>query len=154
MPTDLDDEFDEPDLADEELDEDELVEEELEEDLEGDLDDLVVEEEGAPEAEEAVPVEPTPRKRKKGAFEEEEDEDEVDDDDVEADLDTILKDRIASADDADEEDEEEDEVDLGGESGGRVQPRSDSEFVCQNCFLVKHVSQRVEGSAGLCVDCA
>lgn len=153
MPTDLDDEFDEPDLADEELDEDELVDEELDEGLGEDLDDLVAEEDA--EDEEAPSTGTTPRKRKKGApeEEEEEEEEEVDDDDIEADLDTILKDRIASADDADEEDEE-DDAGLGGESGGRVQPRGDTEFVCQNCFLVKHVSQRVEGSSGLCVDCA
>ena len=60
--------------------------------------------------EEEVADAPAPRARKKAAADDEteEDEEEADPDDVEADLDTILKDRIAAADD--EEDEEEVEV--------------------------------------------
>ena len=90
-------------------------------------------------------------KRKATADEEDEDED-VDPDDVEADLDQILKVRIAAADDLDDEEEEEEE-EAGGEATGRVAPKSDSEFVCKSCFLVKSVSQRVAGTDDLCNDC-
>jgi hypothetical protein len=156
MPTDeLDEDFDEeltPEIDEEELDEEALGDEELEEDddfVEEVLDDdaLAEEEEGA-EAETAA----VPAKRKKAA-EEDDDEEELDPDDVEADLDTILKDRIAAADDLEDEEDEEEEEDYSGESTGRVQPKTDSEFVCKSCFLVKRVSQRVPGSDDLCNDC-
>lgn len=80
----------------------------------------------------------------------EEDDDEPDPDDVEADLDTILKDRIASADD---EDEDEDGAEFGSTAGSRIPPKTEVEFVCKSCFLVKSVTQRVEGSDDLCMDC-
>jgi hypothetical protein len=84
----------------------------------------------------------------------EEDEDEVDDD-VEADLDTILKDRIAAQpDDADEDEEDEQpEPEERGDGPGRLQPRRPGEFACQSCFLVKHPSQLADPENMLCSDC-
>src|SRR5918993_409892 len=86
---------------------------------------------------------------------EEEEDDELDPDDVEADLDTILKDRIAAQpDEADDEDEEEQpETDDRGDGTGRIQPRKPGEFVCQSCFLVKHPSQLADPQRMLCSDC-
>jgi hypothetical protein len=156
MPTDeLDEEFDEelaPDLDEEEIDEDALADEDLEE---GEFAEESLEEEGLEEEEEEgadADAAATPVKRKKAA-EEDDDEEELDPDDVEADLDTILKDRIAAADDLEDEEDEEEEEDYSGESTGRVQPKTDSEFVCKSCFLVKRVSQRVPGTDDLCSDC-
>ena len=48
---------------------------------------------------------------------------------------------------------EEEEEEAGGDATGRVAPKSDSEFVCKSCFLVKSVSQRVAGTDDLCNDC-
>ena len=67
-----------------------------------------------------------------------EDEDEDDDmlapDDVEADLDTILKDRMVAADDEDEGEEEEPEE--RGEAADRLQPKRADEQLCPSCFLL------------------
>ena len=63
----------------------------------------------------------------------EDDEDEPDPSDVEADLDEILRDRIAAGDDEDEE--EEGEVALVPASGD-VEGRRESEIHCPNCFLL------------------
>ena len=84
---------------------------------------------------------------------EEDDLEDVDPDDVEADLDTILKDRIAAADD--EEDEEEDEVVDVDERGdtNKIQPRRPGEFVCQSCFLLKPRSQLADEKNQFCLDC-
>ena len=69
-------------------------------------------------------------------------DEEADPDDVEADLDTILKDRIAAQPDEDEGDEDEQpEPDDRGDGTGRIQPKRPGEFVCQSCFLVKHPRQ-------------
>ena len=67
-----------------------------------------------------------------------EDEDEDDDiiapDDVEADLDTILKDRLVAADDDDEN--EDDEPEEKGEAADRLQPKRADEQLCPTCFLL------------------
>ncbi len=143
------DEFDENlevDLDEDALDEDALDEDALDDDLvAGDdvaLDeDALVESDEADEAD-AVVAEPAPRARKKvGDDEVDEDEEVVDPDDVEADLDTILKDRIAAADD--EEDEEEVEVadTRGPETPDGVTPKKANEFVCTGCFLLVNRGQ-------------
>ncbi len=83
----------------------------------------------------------------------EDDDDEPDPDDVEADLDTILKDRLVVAEDEEEDDDDEPlEVEDKGE-GGKVRPRAPGEFVCQSCFLVKHPSQLADETLLLCRDC-
>jgi hypothetical protein len=124
-----------------------LVAEPLEEDLEEDeefdpgleededetlvtLDADVVEEADAEEEEEEAPRRPVVSE------EEEDDEDLVDPDDVEADLDTILKDRLVAAEDTPDEDEEEAEPEERGESGDRLQPKRADEQLCPSCFLL------------------
>ncbi len=143
------DEFDEDLEVD--LDEDALDEDALDE---GVLDDALVEGDEVFDADavvdvdvdvepDAVVAEPAPRSRKKAAGDDEVEEDEevVDPDDVEADLDTILKDRIAAADD--EEDEEEVEVPdtRGPETPDGVTPKKANEFVCTGCFLLVNRGQ-------------
>lgn len=66
---------------------------------------------------------------------EDEDEDLLAPDDVEADLDTILKDRLVSAEEANE-DEEDDEPEDRSESGDRLQPKRADEQLCSSCFLL------------------
>ncbi len=69
------------------------------------------------------------------------DDDEDDDlnpDDVEADLNAILKDRIAAGDDEDEEDSAPQPTTV---SGGRVAAKGDDEFTCTTCFMIHHPRQ-------------
>jgi hypothetical protein len=75
------------------------------------------------------------------------DDDEVHPSDVEADLEEILRDRIAASDD-DEEDEEED----AGEAKTTTvvaPPRSD-EWTCNQCFLIVSVTQFGSRSNPVC----
>lgn len=126
-------------------------------------DDFADEGESAPEqAEDEAVAEPSQAKAKTatrraraGDDEEDEEDDDEEDDDVEADLDTILKDRIAAQpDDAEDEDEvAQAETEDRTDGAGRIQPRKPGEFVCQSCFLVKHPSQLADPDAMLCADC-
>jgi hypothetical protein len=162
-----DKEFDEEDL---DVEEDFAAEpEDLDEALVGDEVDVVADEEfeelddeEEEEDEVEVELEPAPKAkatatktRRADDEEEEEEDDDVDPDDVEADLDTILKDRIAAQpDDGEEEDDEEQpETDERGDGTGRIQPKRPGEFVCQSCFLVKHPSQLADPDLMLCADC-
>ncbi|MCU0270920.1 MAG: hypothetical protein MUF83_20055 [Acidimicrobiales bacterium] len=131
------DELPDPELEEEDLD-DELGEELVDEEGFGTDDEAVVVVEGEAE-EEAEEAAPRGRKRREEA--EEDDEEEFDLDDVEADLDTILKDRIAAGDD--EADEElEDEVDTRvAEAPDGVTPKRANEFVCTGCFLLVNRGQ-------------
>jgi hypothetical protein len=135
------------DLDDAELDEDDLDEVDLVDDDELVDDELVVADE---EEEEVVPARPA-----KGGDDDSDEDDleEVDPDDVEADLDTILKDRIAAADD-EEEDEEGEVVDVDDRGDtNKIQPRRPGEFVCQSCFLLKPRSQLADSKRKFCADC-
>ena len=143
------------DVIDDEFESD--LEEDLEEDLDVDADELdeddidvgIVDDDettfaGDEEVEEEVDEEPAPRGKKKapaGDEEVEDDEDVVDPDDVEADLEEILRDRIAAAD----EDEDEDEVDVvdprAPETPDGVTPKKANEFVCTGCFLLVNRGQ-------------
>ena len=74
--------------------------------------------------------------------EDDDDEEEVDPDDVEADLDAILKDRIAAADDDDEDDEEVvPEAKSPTEVAEGVTPKKANEFTCTGCFLLVNRGQ-------------
>ena len=88
---------------------------------------------------------PPPRRHPRGARsgdEEEEDEDEADPDDVEADLDKILKDRIAANEDDDEDEELEEQAPRTvGETADGVQPKKANEFMCTGCFLLVNAAQ-------------
>lgn len=153
VPVDIDEELIAEDLdgdlvVDDALDEDALVGEEVP--VEGAV--AVIDEDEDASA--------TDRPTRAVAAAGEDDEDTPDPDDVEADLDTILKDRIAAGDD--EEDEEEEEKpgrvtkgtdDDGTEGGSRVAPRKAGEFVCSSCFLVKPDMQLADAKKKLCADC-
>jgi hypothetical protein len=134
----LDDEedLDEEDLDEEDLDEEDLDEEVLDDDLAGD--DLVDGAEAVSDAEEedadAVPA----ARRRPRAEDDEEEEEDIDPDDVEADLDTILKERVASSDD--EEEDEEVEADAPGDAE-RVPAKTADEFTCETCFMIVHPRQ-------------
>jgi len=140
----IDEEFDvemEGDLDVEEIDPEDLVEDDA--DLVVDDETLVADVAVEVEEEDAVDDEPAPRGRKKATEGEEGDEDEevVDPDDVEADLDAILKDRIAAPDD----DEDEDEVEVvdtrAPETPDGVTPKKANEFTCPGCFLLVNRGQ-------------
>lgn len=133
----LQDELDSGELEADELeaepDEDFDVEElDVDEDAEG----LAEEDEEEEEDEEGAPA----RTRHRKGDEEDEDEDDemLAPDDVEADLDTILKDRMVAADDEDEEEDEEDAIgaDERGEATDGLQPKRADEVLCTNCFLL------------------
>ena len=162
---DTDEEFETDDIAEDFDDAPEEIDDDLsgdtaeveDEAFAGDEDVLVVEDEPAPV--------PAPKAKAKGKGkgtrrsgeddEDEEDDEEADPDDVEADLDTILKDRIAAQPDEDEGDDEDEtpEPDERGDGTGRIQPKRPGEFVCQSCFLVKHPSQLADADNMLCADC-
>jgi hypothetical protein len=134
-------------IDDEEFDEDLDVEEVDEEDLEAEAvidedDDAfveVVDEVAVDEEEDEVDVAPKAKKKRE---DEDEDEEEADPDDVEADLDRILKDRIAaSEDDEDEEELEEQQPRAVGETADGVQPKKANEFMCTGCFLLVNAAQ-------------
>ncbi len=122
---------DEPDV--DELDVDELDEDALEVDdefaeLEGDFDEL---DEAAEEEDQATAG---PVRRSVAAEDEDEDDELLTPDDVEADLDTILKDRLVASDDEGNEDDEEPED--RAEQSDRLQPKRADETLCPSCFLL------------------
>ncbi|CAB4893819.1 unannotated protein [freshwater metagenome] len=126
----LDPEAEEPEDVDPELDPDELDEEELDADDEfSGIDDEFVDAAGAEEAEDDTdgPV------RRAVASDDDDDDDMLAPDDVEADLDTILKDRLVSADDSEDED---DEPEDRSEASDRLQPKRSDERLCPSCFLL------------------
>jgi hypothetical protein len=127
------------DLDGEELDEEDL-DEELDEDLlEGDA--LAGEDDGdetAEDEEDDEDADDVPAARKRPGTSEE-DDDEADPDDVEADLDSILKDKMASSED--DEDEEEETPETPAEAGERVAAKGADEFTCNTCFLIVHPRQ-------------
>jgi hypothetical protein len=147
----IDDDFDGGIEADLDVDVDELDEEDLEAvvgddvDVDVDVDPVLVDDEEVLVADPAVEVddEPAPRGRKKAAGDDEvEDDDEVaDPDDVEADLDAILKVRIAAADDDEDEDEAEVVDKNAPEAPDGVTPKKANEFVCTGCFLLVNRGQ-------------
>ena len=72
---------------------------------------------------------------RKAGDDDEDDDDMLAPDDVEADLDTILKDRLASENEPGE-DEEEIEVDDRSGADDALQPKRADEVVCSACFLI------------------
>jgi hypothetical protein len=137
------------DIDDEEFDENLDVDDEaILDDDEPILDDAEVADDDADvpaaaedEEDEAVAVEAAPKSRKK-RDEDEDDDDEADPDDVEADLDKILKDRIAANEDDDEDEElEEAAPRAAGETPDGVQPKKANEFMCTGCFLLVNAAQ-------------
>ena len=124
-------EFDESDVDDLGEDLDEGFDDALgDDDLDGELDEDVDDEE---ESEDNGPA------RNSNMSEDEDvDGEDIDPDNVEADLDTILKDRLAAGDD---EEEDEETPEPSPESTGQVAPKRDNEWTCQGCFLIVSSSQ-------------
>lgn len=140
---DTDDEAEGEDFEEEEFDAEEFDEEEFDADLVEADDDLVEDVDEVVDEEEEEEDEPGPRPvaRKTSDDDEEDDEDVLDPDDIEADLEEILRDRIAAADD-DEDEEEEEESPLPSErAGGSVAPKRADEWTCPGCFLIVSASQ-------------
>jgi hypothetical protein len=128
---DVDDDFEPTDDEDFEGGEEEFGEDE---DFEG-------EEEEEEEEDEDEDLLVAPKRVAKGEEDEDEDEDLVTPDDVEADLDTILKDRLVSVSDDDDEDEDEDEEpEDRAEGADRLQPKRADETLCPQCFLLVRAS--------------
>ena len=137
-PDDFEVEEEEPEPA--ELDEDELDDAELDEVVLGgdDDDEFVVlgDEFGEGEDETEQTDSDGPVRRSVPSDEDDDDDDMVTPDDVEADLDTILKDRLIAADDEGNDDDEPEEK---GEAADRLQPKRPDEQLCPSCFLlVRH----------------
>ncbi len=136
---DIDIDADDVDTADEE----ELSEDDLDEELVEDVvipgadDDAVVVADDEEEEDDDVP---TARRKPAGDDEDEEEEDD-DPDDVEADLDAILKDRIAAGTDDEEEEDEVPEGTPDPDVGERVAAKSAEEFTCTGCFMIVHPRQ-------------
>jgi hypothetical protein len=138
---DLDEDFD-PDAIEEEIDEEAIEEDAIDVDLVDDdelapTDELEVVVEDVPVVEDPVAV----PKAKKRAEDEEDDDEEVDPDDVEADLDTILKDRIAAVDDEEDDEELDEPVRATADSPNGVVPKRANEFMCTGCFLLVNRGQ-------------
>lgn len=148
---DFEEDLAEADVDPDELDEEDLAEEGFELDEEDDEAGIELDEDAVEEEEDEAPAAAAPRRA--ASDEDDEDEDLVDPDDVEADLDTILKDRLVTAEEEADDEEEEVEVDDRGDPVDRIQPRRPGEFVCQSCFLLKHPSQLADAKAQLCTDC-
>jgi hypothetical protein len=139
---DIDDDFD-PEIADDDLDAEVEDVEDLDDAVE-ELDDDEVDAGGVAdvddEDEDAIVEEPVARVKKKGE-DDDDDDDELDPDDVEADLDAILKDRIAAADDEDEDESEEDIPAPKADTPDGVVPKRANEFTCMGCFLLVNRNQ-------------
>lgn len=118
---------------DPDLDED-VLEEELEEDLEDDVVDEFEDFDEAEEGDDTSGAAGTGPARRSVSEDEDDDDEMLAPDDVEADLDTILKDRLEAADE--EANEEEDEPEERGESADRLQPKRADEQLCPSCFLL------------------
>ena len=138
IPTEPDEDFEETEEV--EIDAVELDEDELDDELGdviGEEDDLLVADDDdfvAVDEEEEDDDTTGPVRRVVTAEEEDEDDDIVAPDDVEADLDTILKDRLVAEQDEDEN--EEDEPEEKGEAADRLQPKRADERLCPTCFLL------------------
>lgn len=104
-----------------------------------DADTAVLEDDEEGEEADDEPVVTGPRKGKDD--EEGDDEDDIDPDDVEADLDAILKDRIAAADEDDDEDEEVAPEPRKSAVPDGVVPKKSHEFTCTGCFLLVNRAQ-------------
>ena len=135
------------DISDAEFDESEIddLDEDIGEDLDGEFEDVLADDDLSKDLDDELDEEEEEEDGKNGPVrnatmseDEEGDGEDIDPDNVEADLDTILKDRLAAGDD---EDEDEDTPDPSPETTGQVAPKRDNEWTCQGCFLIVSSSQ-------------
>ncbi|MDE0652291.1 MAG: DUF4193 family protein [bacterium] len=130
---------DEESLLDLDIEEDDSAfDPEFDEELEEDEDHLADEDD---ELEEEEDEELPERNAKRPPQNEGEFDDEVDPDNLEADLNTILRDRIAAGDDIENDEAEQVETGQPAEMLGSVTPRRDDEWLCEGCFLLVSKSQ-------------
>ncbi|MCY4193874.1 MAG: hypothetical protein OXF04_06210 [bacterium] len=122
------------DMPDEEFDETVLGG--LDEDDEDGFEDTGLDEDGEEGEEEGD--ESGPARNATMVEDEDGDGEDIDPDNVEADLDTILKDRLAAGDD---EEEDEETPEPSPETSGQVAPKRDNEWTCEGCFLIVTSSQ-------------
>lgn len=151
-----DDDFeDEPVLDEEDIDEDVLEEdfvdddEVLDDDLVEEIDDEIIAVVPVP----GILVEPA-----ETVAEDEEDDvvdldEELHPDDVEEALDVVLRERTV-AQGLEEDEEEDEEPDERGETGTKIVPRRENEFLCKSCFLVLPRHQLADEKRMICRDCA
>ena len=137
--TDLDEEIDED--IDEDIDADDL-DDDIDPDLPEVLDDDLTADatETATEDDDEDDEDEVPRARTRPGSDDDEDDD-VNPDDIEADLDSILKDKIASGDDDDEDEEDEEEAAQAKSASEKVNAKAADEFTCNTCFLIVHPRQ-------------
>ena len=137
----MDDENEIEEELEEELDDEELLEDDelVDDEIEGEIDaDAVVDDEDEDEDGEV----PKALRKRPGTPDDEDDDDgTIGEDDVEADLDTILKDRIAAGSDEDDEDEAEAEEKPEPGDTERVAAKTAEEFSCSTCFMIVHPRQ-------------
>ena len=136
----------EEDIDPEELDEEALVEEDVFEDDLAEDDEFGADEDGDDDLVDDLAETSTRRPagakdkdkdKDKDVEEEDDDDDMITPDDVEADLDTILKDRLIANESELDEDEDGAEVDdPRAEPGDRLQPKRPDEQLCSSCFLL------------------
>lgn len=129
------------DDVDEEVEDDDINEEEFDADAEdddGEFEDSNDEKDGDYSDEDDDDDDDSGANSRSESKEDEDDDDDlVNEDDVEADLDTILKDRMVTVqDDEEEEGETPVIVDNSAEAVDGVQPKRSDEKVCPSCFLL------------------
>ncbi len=125
---------DEPtEVDEEELDEADLAVDEDDDDFE--TDDESFEEDEDDDDEASAKDGPVRKSVKTDDDDDDDDDDIIAPDDVEADLDTILKDRMVTVED-DANDDDEDEPEEKGDPGDRLQPKRADEQLCSTCFLL------------------
>lgn len=123
-------------------DDDTAFDPEFDEEIEDDEDHLGDDDDDDADLEKEDEAETPERNAKRPPETDGEFDDEVDPDNLEADLNTILRDRIAAGDDI-EDDDEAAEVETGqpAEMLGSVTPRREDEWLCEGCFLLVSKSQ-------------
>lgn len=128
------------DDVDEEVEDGDINEEEFDADAEGDdgeFEDSDDDEDGDYSDEDDDDDDDSSANGRQAKEDEDDDDDLVNEDDVEADLDTILKDRMVTVEDDEEEEEETPVVvDNSAETVDGVQPKRSDEKVCPSCFLL------------------
>jgi len=115
------------------------VDDDLSDDLDSDYGDDGDEDEDEEDTEDDVPL----------PVDDDDDDEEIHPGDVEADLEEILRDRIAAGDDDEDDEDDEESVAPVKQVASVAPPRSD-EWTCSQCFLIVSVSQFGSRSSPLC----
>lgn len=141
----FDEEIEEPDLDISDIDYAEMADE-------IDDDDESLEEEDELDDHYTEPDPPKGELSPSSSEDDEEEDEEEDDKETEADLEAILRDRLASEEDIDEADDAEgtEEGRASGEAAHDIKPRRDDEFLCEGCFLLVTPSQFGSRSSPRC----